>query len=48
MSDCLNEKKGSSLFQVGEDETEEKNGTQELLAWPLLRIRCIRKRNGGK
>jgi hypothetical protein len=24
MSDYLNEKKGSSLFQVGEDETEEK------------------------
>jgi len=34
--------KGSSLFEVGEDETgKKKYGTQELLAWPLLRSRCI-------
>jgi hypothetical protein len=34
---------------VGEYETgKKKSGTQELLAWPLLRIRCIRKKRWKK
>jgi hypothetical protein len=40
---------GSSLFGVGEDvrpRCRGKSGTQELLAWPVLRIRCIRKERG--
>jgi hypothetical protein len=35
-------------FQWVKKEDRGKSGTHELLAWPLLRIRCIRKRNGGK
>jgi hypothetical protein len=35
-------------FQWVKKEDRGKSGTHELLAWPLLRIRCIMKRNGGK